>query len=83
MHLQSKIITELVKRVSKRDITIRKVQSFPTTYILEKKNDEKYTIVWLIVMEAHPYICGSRKCDFCLCGKLLIDRANLELKFIK
>ena len=26
-----------------------------------KKNDENYTIVWLIVMEAHPYICGTRK----------------------
>ena len=23
-----------------------------------------------------PYICGTRKCDLCLCEKLLIARAN-------
>ena len=27
-------------------------------------------------MKAHPYICGTRKCDLCLCEKLLIARAN-------
>ena len=27
-------------------------------------------------MKAHPYICGTAKCDLCLCEKLLIARAN-------
>ena len=41
-----------------------------------KENGENYTINWLISMKAHPYICGTRKCDLCLCEKLLIARAN-------
>ena len=41
-----------------------------------KENDENYTVDWLIAMKAHPYICGTRKCDLCLCKKLLIARAN-------
>ena len=46
-------------------------------YIWElKENDENYTIDWLIAMKSHPYICGTRKCDLCLCEKLLIARAN-------
>ena len=35
-----------------------------------------YTIDWSIAMKAHPYICGTAKCDLCLCEKLLIARAN-------
>ena len=27
-------------------------------------------------MKGNPYICGMRKCDLCLCEKLLIARAN-------
>ena len=46
-------------------------------YIWELKiNDENCTIDWLIAMKAHPYICGTRKCDLCLYEKLLIARAN-------
>ena len=46
-------------------------------YIWElKENGENYTIDWLIAMKAHPYIRGTRKCDICLCEKLLIARAN-------
>ena len=41
-----------------------------------KENGENYTIDWLIAMKAHPYICGTRKCDLCLCEKLMIARAN-------
>ena len=37
---------------------------------------ELHTINWLIAMKAQPYICGTRKCDLCLCEKLLIARAN-------
>ena len=40
------------------------------------ENRENYTIDWLIAMKAHPYICGTRKCDLCLCEKLMIARAN-------
>ena len=41
-----------------------------------KENGENYTIDWLIAMKAQPHICGTRKCDLCLCEKLLIPRAN-------
>ena len=48
-----------------------------SNYIWElKENGENYTIDWLIAMKAHSYICGTRKCDLCLCEKLLIARAN-------
>ena len=38
--------------------------------------NESYTIDLLIAMKAHPHICGKRKCDLCLCEKVLIGRAN-------
>ena len=48
-----------------------------SNYIWElNENAENYTIYWLIAMKAHPYICGTRKCDLCLCEKLMIARAN-------
>ena len=73
--------------VSKRDIAIarhhletnhvRKVQRL-SNYIWElKENIENHTIDWSIAMKAHPYIHPyTRKCDLCLCEKLLINRAN-------
>ena len=37
-----------------------------SNYIWElKENGENYTINWLIAMKAHPYNCGTRKCDLC------------------
>ena len=27
-------------------------------------------------MKSQKYVCGSRKCDLCICGKLLISRAD-------
>ena len=30
----------------------------------------------LAKLKAHPDICGTRKCDLCLCEKLMIARAN-------
>ena len=27
-------------------------------------------------MKAQKYVCGSRKCDLCICEKLLIARAD-------
>ena len=75
-----------MKRVSKRDITIPrhhlkinrgKKSTEHSNYIWKlKDNSEIYTINWLIAMKAHPYICGTRKCDLCLCEKLMIARAN-------
>ena len=44
-----------------------------------KENGENHTIDWLIAMKAHPHICGTRKCDLCLCETLLITRANLAV----
>ena len=48
-----------------------------------KENGKNYTIDCLIAMKAHPYICGTRKCDLCLCGKLLIARANSAVSLNK
>ena len=48
-----------------------------SNYIWElKENRKNYTIDCLIAMKAHPYICGTKKCDLCLCEKLMIARAN-------
>ena len=48
-----------------------------SNYIWElKENGENYTIDWLIAIKAHSYISGTRKCDLCLCEKLLIARVN-------
>ena len=48
-----------------------------SNYIWElKENGENYTIDWLIAMKGHSYICGTRKCDLCLCEKLMFARAN-------
>ena len=41
-----------------------------------KENGKNYTINWLIAMKPQPYIYGMRKCDLCLCKKLLIAKAN-------
>ena len=41
-----------------------------------KENYENCTIDWLIAVKVHPYIRGTRKCDLCLCEKLLIARAD-------
>ena len=59
----SKIATELVKRVSKRDITIThhhfknkspQKSTELSNHIWElKKNSENYTIDWLIAIKAH------------------------------
>ena len=34
------------------------------------------TIDLLSAKKAHPHICATKKCDLCLCEKLLITRAN-------
>ena len=48
-----------------------------SNYLWElKENRRIYTIDYLIAMKAHPYICGTRKCDLCLSEKLMIARAN-------
>ena len=88
MHAQyeKKITTELAKRVSKRDITITshylkinrgKKNIELSNYIWElKENGKNHTIDWLIAMKTHPYICGTKKCDSCLCEKSMIARAS-------
>ena len=48
-----------------------------SNYIWElKENRQNYTMDWSIAMKAHPYICETRKCDLCLCEKLMIATAN-------
>ena len=41
-----------------------------------EEKDISYIINWDIAMKAQKYVCGSRKCDLCICGKLLIARAD-------
>ena len=67
-----------MKRVSKSDINHTssfRNKSELSNHIWElTENGENYTIDWLIAMKA--YICGARRCDLCLCEKLLTTRAN-------
>ena len=46
-------------------------------YVCElKEKDINYLINWNIAMNLQKYVCGSRKCDFCIFDKLLISRAD-------
>ena len=48
-------------------------------YIWElKDNNIQHSVKWCIASKAHPYVCGSRKCDLCLTEKLIIRKANPE-----
>ena len=48
-------------------------------YIWElKDNNIEHSVKWCIASKAHPYVCGSRKCDLCLTEKLTIMKADLE-----
>ena len=40
------------------------------------ERERYYFINWDIAMKAQKYVCGSRKCDLCICEKLLIARAD-------
>ena len=41
-----------------------------------KEKDINYFINWNIAMKSQKYVCGSRKCDLCICEKLLISRED-------
>ena len=42
-------------------------------YVWElKEKDINYFINWNIAMKSQKYVCGSGKCDLCICEKLLI-----------
>ena len=41
------------------------------------RNDENYTIDWLIAMKARHYICRARESDLYLCENLLVARASV------
>ena len=45
---------------------------------IERKNIN-YFINWGIAVKAQKYVCGSPKCDLCICEKLLIARADLRV----
>ena len=61
---------------SSRSKSRQKSRELLTTFWELKENGKSYTIDWLIAMKAHPFTCGTRKCDLRLCEKLLIARAN-------
>ena len=41
-----------------------------------KEKDNNYIIDWNIAIKSQKYVCGSRRCDLCICEKLLISRAD-------
>ena len=43
---------------------------------MEKERDINYFINWDIAMKSQKYVCGSRKCNLCICEKLFIARAD-------
>ena len=46
-------------------------------YVWElKEKDINYFINWDTAMKLHKYVCESRKCDLCICEKLLIARVD-------
>ena len=53
-------------------------------YVWELKDKIiNYFTNWDIAVKAQKYVCGSRKCDLCICEKLLIARADPNVLFIK
>ena len=48
-----------------------------STYVWELKDkDVNFSINWDIAMKSRKYVCGSRKCDLCICEKLPIARGD-------
>ena len=41
-----------------------------------RQREINYFINWGIAMKSQKYVCASRKCDLCICEKLLIGRAD-------
>lgn len=41
-----------------------------------KDSGTPYTIRWSIATKAHPYRCGTKRCDLCLSEKLIIARSK-------
>ena len=35
-----------------------------------------FLLTGTFAMKSHKYLCGSRKCDLCICEKLLIARGD-------
>ena len=40
------------------------------------ERERYYLINWNIAMKSQKNVCGSRKCDLCICEKLLISRED-------
>ena len=43
---------------------------------IEKERDVNYFINWDIGIKSQKCVCGSRKCDLCICENLLIATAD-------
>ena len=48
-----------------------------------KDSNIEHNLKWRIASKAHPYVCGSRKCDLFLTEKLTIIKADPETLFNK
>ena len=69
------------ERCNNHKCSFRKKSREKTTelskYVWElKEKDINHIINWDFAMKSHKYVCGSRKCDLCICEKLLIARAD-------
>ena len=42
----------------------------------KRERDISYFINWDIALKLQKYVCGSRKCDSCICEKLFISRVD-------
>ena len=40
------------------------------------ERERYYFLNWDLAMKLQKYVCGSRKCDLCICEKLIISRAD-------
>ena len=41
-----------------------------------KDDNTQFDLNWSIAVRASPYICGSRRCDLCLCEKICIIKSE-------
>ena len=72
---------EWKKRFSFHTMTFRKREYEGSTELSKfiwslQDKGESYSIKWRVAAQAHPYKCGTRRCDLCITEKTLIARSR-------
>ena len=72
---------EWKKRFSFHTMTFRKQEYEGSTELSKfiwslQDKGESYSIKWRVAEQAHPYKCGTRRCDLCITEKTLIARSR-------